>query len=183
MAGPLGTPLGLAQRKRASPRCEWRDSLASHRLEGGSGTHVEGQCHRTQKGPTAGRGSLRTMHGGGSAPSCCAFTHRVAFDPNSGYPLPVSLLWPGPALMTRIEAPVSTVQGRSAWGGRSRTTGQMGRSFPEPGGGGGLQLHFGAEGQAGSAIAGEAASTEQAGFDPSTLTLLRDTALLLLFSC
>ena len=25
------------------------------------------------------RGSLRTMHGGGSAPSCCAFTHRVAF--------------------------------------------------------------------------------------------------------
>ena len=22
-------------------------------------------------------GSLRTMHGGGSAPSCCAFTHRV----------------------------------------------------------------------------------------------------------
>ena len=23
------------------------------------------------------RGSLRTMHGGGSAPSCCAFTHRV----------------------------------------------------------------------------------------------------------
>ena len=24
------------------------------------------------------RGSLRTMHGGGSAPSCCAFTHRVA---------------------------------------------------------------------------------------------------------
>ena len=26
------------------------------------------------------RGSLRTVHGGGSAPSCCAFTHRVAFD-------------------------------------------------------------------------------------------------------
>ena len=23
------------------------------------------------------RGSLRTMHGGGSAPSCCAFTHRA----------------------------------------------------------------------------------------------------------
>lgn len=105
------------------------------------------------------------------------------FVPNSGYPLPVSLLWPGPALMTRIEAPVSTVQGRSAWGGRSRTTGQMGRSFPEPGGGGGLQLHFSAEGQADSASAGEAASTEQAGFDPSALTLLRDTALLLLFSC
>ena len=26
------------------------------------------------------RGSLRTMHRGGSAPSCCAFTHRVAFE-------------------------------------------------------------------------------------------------------
>ena len=24
------------------------------------------------------RGSLRTMHGGGSAPSCCAFTHRAS---------------------------------------------------------------------------------------------------------
>ena len=26
------------------------------------------------------RGSLRTLHGGGSVPSCCAFTHRVAFE-------------------------------------------------------------------------------------------------------
>ena len=26
------------------------------------------------------RGSLRTMHGGGSAPSCCAFTHRAPKD-------------------------------------------------------------------------------------------------------
>ena len=25
-----------------------------------------------------------TMHGGGSAPSCCAFTHRVAFEEGSG---------------------------------------------------------------------------------------------------
>ena len=31
------------------------------------------------------RGSLRTMHGGGSAPSCCAFTHRVAFEEVSGH--------------------------------------------------------------------------------------------------
>ena len=29
------------------------------------------------KGVCGTRGSLRTMHGGGSAPSCCAFTHRV----------------------------------------------------------------------------------------------------------
>ena len=30
------------------------------------------------------RGSLRTMHGGGSAPSCFAFTLRVAFEEGSG---------------------------------------------------------------------------------------------------
>ena len=30
------------------------------------------------------RGSLRTMHVAGSAPSCCAFTHRVAFEEVSG---------------------------------------------------------------------------------------------------
>ena len=30
------------------------------------------------------RGSLRTMHGGGSAPLCCAFTHRVDFEEGSG---------------------------------------------------------------------------------------------------
>ena len=28
---------------------------------------------------------LRTMHGGGSATSCCAFTHRVAFEEGSGH--------------------------------------------------------------------------------------------------
>ena len=39
------------------------------------------------------RGSLRTMHGGGSTPSCCAFTHRVAFDEGSG---PRVLLKGGP---------------------------------------------------------------------------------------
>ena len=27
---------------------------------------------------------MRTMPGGGSAPSCCAFTHRVAFEEGSG---------------------------------------------------------------------------------------------------
>ena len=30
------------------------------------------------------RGSLRTMHGGRSAPSCCAFTHRVALSLKAG---------------------------------------------------------------------------------------------------
>ena len=27
---------------------------------------------------------FQTMHGGGSAPSCCAFPHRVAFEEGSG---------------------------------------------------------------------------------------------------
>ena len=31
------------------------------------------------------RGCFRTMHGGVSASSCCAFTHRVAFKEVSGY--------------------------------------------------------------------------------------------------
>ena len=39
------------------------------------------------------RGSLRTMPGGGSAHSCCAFTHRVAFEEGSG---PRVLLKGGP---------------------------------------------------------------------------------------
>ena len=39
------------------------------------------------------RGSLQTMHGVGSAPSCCAFTHRVAFEEGSG---PRVLLKGGP---------------------------------------------------------------------------------------
>ena len=39
------------------------------------------------------RGSLRTMHGVGSAPSCCAFPHRVAFEEGSG---PRVLLKGGP---------------------------------------------------------------------------------------
>ena len=43
-----------------------------------------------------------TMHGGGSAPSCCAFTHRVAFEEGSG---PRVLLKSGPGN-----------QGRSACG-------------------------------------------------------------------
>ena len=39
------------------------------------------------------RGSLRTMHGGGSSPSCCAFTHRVDVEEGSG---PGVLLKSGP---------------------------------------------------------------------------------------
>ena len=39
------------------------------------------------------RGSFRMMHGGVSVPSCCAFTHRVAFKEGSG---PRVLLKSGP---------------------------------------------------------------------------------------
>ena len=42
------------------------------------------------------------MHGGGSAPSCCAFTHRVAFEEGSGHRV---LMKSGPGN-----------QGRSAFG-------------------------------------------------------------------
>ena len=56
------------------------------------GWYREGGGRRVQDGEhmyTCGRfilmfGTLRTMHGGGSAPSCCAFTHRVAFEEGSG---------------------------------------------------------------------------------------------------
>ena len=46
------------------------------------------------------RGSLRTMHEGGSAPSCCAFTHRVAFEEGSG-----------PRLESNPESSLQTPQG------------------------------------------------------------------------
>ena len=55
------------------------------------------------------------MHGGGSAPSCCAFTHRVAFEEGSG---PRVLLKSGPGnrgcsacgptLVARLEFPRET---------------------------------------------------------------------------
>ena len=50
------------------------------------------------------RGSLRTMHGGGSAPSCCAFTHRVAFEEGSGAFFAHSLP-PGPSPLTPYPVP------------------------------------------------------------------------------
>ena len=48
------------------------------------------------------RGCFRTMHGSVSAPSCCSFTHRVAFEEVSGHRV---LLNCGPGN-----------QGRSTWG-------------------------------------------------------------------
>ena len=115
MAGPLGTALGLAQRKRASPRGEARtsgflsvsdsdrrvpaelgqESQASSCLRKGTRLHLE--LLRVSQAPRRAvcgtRGSLRTMPGGGSSPSCCAFTHRIAFEEGSG---PGVLLKSGP---------------------------------------------------------------------------------------
>ena len=52
-----------------------------------------GGSQATRRAVCGTRGSLRTMHGGGSAPSCCAFTRRVAFEEGSG---PRVLLKSGP---------------------------------------------------------------------------------------
>ena len=54
------------------------------------------------------RGSVRTMHRGGSAPSCCAFTHRVAFEegswvwttPEEGIGHPLYYSWASPVAQT-----------------------------------------------------------------------------------
>ena len=115
VAGPLGTPLGLVQRKRASPRGEagtsgflcvsdsdrrvpaelGQESHASSCLR--KGTPLASRVVRGFKAPgrtvCGTRGSLRMMPGCVSAPSCFAFTHRVAFEVGSG---PRVLLKSGP---------------------------------------------------------------------------------------
>ena len=115
VAGPLGTPLGLAQQKRASPRGEagtsgfvsvsdsdrrvpaelGQESQESSCLR--KGTPLASRVAQGVSGPSSScvwnPRSLRTMPGGGSAPSCCAFTHRVAFEEGSG---PRVLLKSGP---------------------------------------------------------------------------------------
>ena len=52
------------------------------------GTPLASRVAQGVSGPSSSvcgtHGSLRTMHGGGSAPSCCAFTNRVAFEEGSG---------------------------------------------------------------------------------------------------
>ena len=106
LAGPLRTPLGLAQWKRASsPGKAGTSGFLSvsdsdHRVPAELGQESqESSCLR--KGtPLASRGvqgsqapcsavcgtcgCFRTMHDGDSAPSCCAFTHWVAFEEVSG---------------------------------------------------------------------------------------------------
>ena len=55
------------------------------------------------------------MHGGGSAPSCCAFTHRVAFEEGSGPRVPLNggpgnrgRSACGPSHVARLEFPRET---------------------------------------------------------------------------
>ena len=48
------------------------------------------------------------MHGGGSAPSCCAFSHRVAFEEGSGPPV---LLKSGPGTRGRSACVTTHVAG------------------------------------------------------------------------
>ena len=114
-AGPLGTSLGLAQWKRASPRGEagtsvflsvsesddrvpaelGQESYASFCLRKGTPLASRGVKGFQAPGRSVcgTRGSFLMMHGGVSAPSCCAFTHRVAFEEGSG---PWVLLKSGP---------------------------------------------------------------------------------------
>ena len=65
------------RRRRRRQRMRWLDGITdSMDMLGGSQAPRRAVCGT--------RGSLRTMHGGGSAPSCCAFTHRVAFEEGPG---------------------------------------------------------------------------------------------------
>ena len=151
LAGPLGTKLGLAHWKRASSRGEagtsgflsvtdsnfrvpaelGQESQASSCLR--KGTPLASRVVRGFQAPGRAvcgtRGSFRMMHGGVSAPSCCAFTHRVAFEEGSG---PRVLLKSGPGTrghlacgtthVARLEFPCET-------GLILRCTGKAGNPF------------------------------------------------------
>ena len=76
-------PRGGSQgpRQRWSPRWALKPSLILSRLC----SRARNDSHSLSRGSQAPRravcetrGSLRTMHVGGSAPSCCAFTHRAS---------------------------------------------------------------------------------------------------------
>ena len=107
LVGPLGNLLGLAQWKRASSRGEagtsgflsvsdsnrrvpaelGQESQASSCLRTGSplASRVAQGSQAPRRAVCGTCGCFQTMHGGVSAPSCCAFTHRVAFKEGSGH--------------------------------------------------------------------------------------------------
>ena len=115
LAGPLGTPLGLAQRKKASPRGEAGTSGflsvldSDRRVPAELGQESQASSCLRKGTPLASRiaqGVSRTSSscvwkprvfpddsGGVSAPSSGTFTHRVAFEEGSG---PRVLLKSGP---------------------------------------------------------------------------------------
>ena len=107
LEGPLGTPLGSVQWKRASSPVEVetsgflsisdsdRRSLQSWDMRGRPRLvlrHGTPLATQVILGVTGHLSSciwnlwvLRTTHGGVSAPSCCDFIHRVAFEEVSGH--------------------------------------------------------------------------------------------------
>ena len=95
--GEAGTSgfLSVSDSDRRVPAELGQESQASSCLRKGTRLHLE--LLRVSQAPRRAvcgtRGSLRTMHGGGSSPSCCAFTHRVDFEEGSG---PRVLLKSGP---------------------------------------------------------------------------------------
>ena len=115
LAGPLGTPLGLAQWKRASSRGEAGTSGflsvsdADRRVPAELGQESRAPSCLRKGNPLASRVaqgvscplSSCVWHllvfpdnaRGVSAPSCCAFTHRAAFEEVSGHQV---LLQSGP---------------------------------------------------------------------------------------
>ena len=107
LAGPLGTPLGLAQWKRASSRGETGNlgflsfSDSNHRFPAELGQESQASSCLRKGTPLASRvvqgvsGPLsscvwnlrvfQTMHRDVSAPSCCALIHRFSFKDVSGH--------------------------------------------------------------------------------------------------
>ena len=107
LAGPLGTPLGLAQWNRASSRGEAGTSgflsisEADRRVPAELGQESQAPSCLRKGTPLASRvaqgvsgplsscvwpcGCFQTMPGGVSAPLCCAFTHKAAFEEVSGH--------------------------------------------------------------------------------------------------
>ena len=107
LAGPLGTPLGLAQRNRASPRWNAGNSGSlsisdsNRRVPAELGTESEASSCLRKRTPLTSRvvqGVSRPSSScvwnprvfaddarGGSAPSCRVLTHRVAFEEGSGH--------------------------------------------------------------------------------------------------
>ena len=78
--------MGVSDSDRRVPAALVQESQASYCLR--KGTPLASRVAQVLRGSQAPRravcgtrGSLRTMHGGGSAPSCCAFTHTLPWAP------------------------------------------------------------------------------------------------------